>query len=625
MPGVTILWSMCAAVSLLIAGIHLAVWVRHRAAKSSLALALLSLGVAAAAGAEYLLMHAASPAEFAAVMRWANFAILAMFVGIVWFVRAEFGTARLALGGVAVALRATALVLGYFPGVTPMFREIAALREVAWLGEQIVVVSAATPAPWSWLPALSNYVLALFVADASIRLWRRGGPDDRPRALRAGGAMVAFILLSTSVAMLINAGVLRVPYITAPSYLAMILMLGFELGRDILRARELVREVRRREAQLNESERRLQLAGEAADLGFWYWEMRTGSIWATERARSILGLPASGELTYPMFIERVHAEDRAIVEARIAAAFLDGSGYDAEYRVVLADGTPRWVTAHGDVAAGEDGRPASMTGVVFDTTERRRAELELADQRHELAHLSRVALVSELSGSLAHEINQPLAIILTNAQAAQRFLARTAPDVGEAREALADIVREAGRAGEVIRRLRGMLRNGHAVLKPVDVRDLIEDVCQLMRRDLDARGVRLLRVIADGLPAVAGDAVQLQQVLLNLVLNGCEAMEGNPPEGRVLTVSAARSGSGVRVSIADTGHGLPADAERVFQPFFTTKPDGLGLGLPICRSIVKSHGGRLWAEPRRPASGGADDGGATGAVFHLELDAVEHS
>ncbi len=247
--------------------------------------------------------------------------------------------------------------------------------------------------------------------------------------------------------------------------------------------------------------------------------------------------------------------------------------------------------------------------VIADISARRQTEVETQQLRDVLAHVTRVTTLSELSGSLAHELNQPLAIILSNAQAAHRLLAQSPPDVAEVRDIIGDIVEEDRRAGEVIKRLRALLKRGEAAASPVSLNDAIEDVLHLAHADLIGRVVSVVRGLSDGLPDVNGDRVQLQQVILNLILNGADAMAANAPGARRLHIVTVRHDGAVRLSVRDEGCGLPADVERVFQPFFTTKPHGLGLGLAICRSIISAHGGRLWGEahPER------------GAVFHFVL------
>jgi C4-dicarboxylate-specific signal transduction histidine kinase len=253
---------------------------------------------------------------------------------------------------------------------------------------------------------------------------------------------------------------------------------------------------------------------------------------------------------------------------------------------------------------------------VTDITARKQAELEARERRSELAHLTRVAMLGELSGTLAHELSQPLTAILSNAQAAQRLLARDRPDLREIRGILADIADDDRRAGEVIQRLRAMLRKDEPELVRLDLNEVIGEVLALERSDLISRRIVVLQELAADLPAVRGDRVQLQQILLNLILNACQAMAARPaPELRIVIATAA-DGDFAQLTISDRGTGIAADAlERVFEPFFTTKGQGLGLGLSICRSIVEDHGGKLWASNNEDV----------GATFHLTLPACDRS
>ncbi len=248
---------------------------------------------------------------------------------------------------------------------------------------------------------------------------------------------------------------------------------------------------------------------------------------------------------------------------------------------------------------------------VIDITERRRAELEAGRQREELAHLSRVTMLGELSGSLAHELTQPLTAILSNAQAAQRFLAQGSADLAEVREILDDIVKDDKHAGEVIHRLRLLFKKGEVQRQLLDMNEVVRDVLKLMRSDLVNQNAEVETDLTDDLPVVSGDRVQLQQVLLNLVVNGCDAMTGIEAADRKLIVRTGLAGNGfIHVSVVDQGHGIPGERlERVFEPFFTTKAQGMGLGLAVCRTIISAHGGRLWT------TNNAD----CGATFHFTL------
>lgn len=251
---------------------------------------------------------------------------------------------------------------------------------------------------------------------------------------------------------------------------------------------------------------------------------------------------------------------------------------------------------------------------IADISERRRLEGEAARHRDELAHLSRVALLAELSGSLAHELNQPLTAILSNAQAALRFMSMNPPNLGEVSESLVNIVESDKRAGEVIRRLRAMLRKEAADHRELDMNEVVADVLRIIRSDLLNRNTETLLELDPGLPVVWGDRIQLQQVLLNLITNGCDAMK-DLAKGRALAIRTRGLADGsVEVSVRDIGRGIPPDdIETIFQPFVSTKAEGMGLGLAVCMTIIESHHGRLWASN--------NDG--PGATVHFLLPAAD--
>ena len=257
----------------------------------------------------------------------------------------------------------------------------------------------------------------------------------------------------------------------------------------------------------------------------------------------------------------------------------------------------------------------TLIGAIVMQRRRIRREDEAQKEQQRLAHLARVAVVGELSGGLAHELSQPLTSILSNAQAAQQALARDCVDLVEVREILADIVAEDKRAGELIGRIRSLLKRQDSVKQSVDTGALLQEVQLLVKSSLTSRLVTLNATLAPGLPEVLGDRIQLQQVLLNLLLNACDAVKECEPAGRHIDLDARADAEGqmLHVVVTDHGHGIAADGlERVFDAFFTTKPEGLGLGLAICRQIVNAHGGRLWAEHN----------GGGGAAFHMTLPAV---
>jgi PAS domain S-box-containing protein len=370
---------------------------------------------------------------------------------------------------------------------------------------------------------------------------------------------------------------------------------------------------RRSKEALRVSEERMSVAVESAQLVLWDWDIANDKVWSTDEGLKVFGFEPGALIDHATLGGRVHPDDRAVRAAAIQRALATGS-YESEFRVIRPVGSVGWLAArgrrHNHTAAGS---PQRIVGVSMDITLQKQAAAEALLQREELAHLSRVAALSTLSGSLAHELNQPLTSILSNAQAAQRFMSHDPPDLVELREILGDIVRADRRAGEIIWRLRTMLRRGEVALQPVRVNECLEELLRLTGSDLIARGVSVSNLAAGDLPPAMTDRVQLQQVLLNLIVNACDAMKTNPPEDRRLTLATCEEQDEIRISVLDCGVGLPDDVETLFQPFHTTKAGGLGLGLSICRTLVTSHGGRLWAERRAER----------GAAFYVALPVVK--
>ena len=370
-------------------------------------------------------------------------------------------------------------------------------------------------------------------------------------------------------------------------------------------------EERRSKEALRVSEQRMSLAAESAQLVLWDWDLGRDVVWVQDRG--IFGFPPDTPVDHDTLAGSVHPGDRALREAAIQRALSNGGHYESEFRVVLADGSVRWVAARGrsptrNVSPGS-GR---ILGIAIDITQQKHAAGEAQLQREELAHLSRVATLGTLSASLAHELRQPLMSIQMNAEAAKRYLARDVPDLNELRAIFDDIISADGRAEEIIARLRTLMRRGEVELTPVDVHASIEELLLLTRSDLIGRGVSVTTDFSAGLPLAMTDRVQLQQILLNLIVNACDAMAANPPEDRRLTLITSTQQHEIRIAVLDCGVGIPDDTETLFQPFHSTKEGGLGMGLAICRTLVTAHGGKLWAERRA----------GRGAAFHVSLPVV---
>ena len=366
-----------------------------------------------------------------------------------------------------------------------------------------------------------------------------------------------------------------------------------------------VTELINKEQALREFEERVVLAAEAAHLGVWEMDTTTYEIWMSNGARTLFQFDSETRLDHATLQDRVHPEDRALRDSAVKGAIETQGGYEIEYRVLLPDGTLRWIGARGRCVTGEEGGGTRLIGVSIDITPRKLAEAEALQHREELSHLSRVAAMGELSASIAHELNQPLSGITSNASAGQRFIDRGDVDLRDLRDLLGDIMADGHRAGDVIRGIQSMVKKGVTARQAVNLNDLVAKVARMVNPNAMFQSCQLETLLEPNLPAIEADPIQLQQVLLNLIINAFEAMRDTPASRRKVEIVTERNGNdAIRMSVRDYGVGIPEEVrERVFEQFFTTKAKGLGMGLAIVRSIVESHGGTIVAE-------NADGGGA---------------
>ena len=731
MSWITIVWSMNAAACLTLAGIYLLVWCKQRQDWAHLLFSFTAAAAAAIAAFELAMMHAETVGQYEALMRWIHVPVWVLVISFVSFVRLYLHAGRRWLAWSICGLRTLVLVLNFVFAPNLNFRHITSLRHFSWGGGEIISVPVGVANPWGLLSSVSLLLLLIFFVDATITVWRRG---DRRRALVVGGSMIFGAILAWHVPLVIW-GIIDIPLFLCFAYSGIVAAMAYELSYDLLHAAQLSRQLQASEADLRETEQRMELAASAAKLGMWMWDIARNEIWITDKGRALFGFAPSEKLDFDRFRSALHPEDREFVHQAVENSLRTGAEYETEYRVLLPDGQLRWISGRGQVEFNGDGKPARMRGAslditrrkqaeeqfrlvveaapnamimvnpegritlvntqaeavfgyareelvghpiemlvperfrshhmgyrhgyssdararpmgagrelfgrrkdgsevpieiglnpiqtseglfglasIIDITERKQAELEAARQRNELAHLSRVTMLGELSGSLAHELNLPLSAILFNAQAAQRLLAHGDADLAELQEILSEIVSEDKRAGEVIRRLRLWLKKGEVQQHSLSINKVVQDVLKLIRSDLVNQNVTADVELARNLPTVIGDPVQLQQVLVNLVVNACDAMTNcTTPERRLLILTGIdnRNGSSaVTVSVTDPGSSIPEEKmEQIFEPFFTTKAKGMGLGLSVCRTIIAAHRGKLWA------TNNAD----CGATFHFSL------
>ena len=596
MNGVTIVWALVAGVSLTLAYIHFPVWLRQRTRWNSVFLMSMALGTALLAFCELSMMMARTPDDYGHALRFAHMPVWVTMVSMIGFMQVALKPRYRWLGWTVVGLRTVTLALNFSTGESLNLGTVTELHTFRLLGEY-VSVGKGTFNPWAVLGNLSTVLMGLAALDAGLGAWRAG---NRGTALRVGGTILFFSLASVTQSILVFGMGAEMPTTISLFALAVLLAMAYEISCEMLRASQLSN-------ALSESEQRMTMATEAANVGIWVRDLVRDEVWASTRLRELLGIGPDEPIGFDRLMAAIHPEDRASMVTILSKAVAgEGGGrFRLEFRSPGRDGRIRWLVSQGQIEFDAGRRAVCSRGACSDVTATRLAEGEMLQLRQELAHIGRVSVLGQFGSALAHELNQPLGAILRNAEAAELLLQRPDPDIDEVRAIVNDILSDDQRAGAVIDRMRALLRRHEITMVPLSVQDFVPDVTALVRNEAVARHVRMDVHVGDDIPPVMGDRVHLQQVLLNLLSNAMDALDGIHRSLRHIHVDATHDGDGfVRIAVTDNGPGIPNDRlEGIFASFYTTKPSGMGMGLSISRSLVETHGGRLWAE--NESGGGA--------------------
>jgi PAS domain S-box-containing protein len=416
---------------------------------------------------------------------------------------------------------------------------------------------------------------------------------------------LVFALLMTQVVRGRNELRLRVAERTAE-----LTQLNDNLKREIAKHNQVEAELRLSEAYLAEAQR-------LSHTGSWAWSPPPGDIryWSEECFRVQGFDPKGGLPRYEEFFKTVHPDDQAQIAEVIGRAVHEKEEFEFDYRIIHPGGEIRYARSVGHPILSPTGDLVEYIGTIIDVTDRRQAEKErerLREAQADLAHASRMTTMGELTATLAHEVNQPITAAVNGASTCVRWLTREDPDLGEAREAALGVIRNAKRAAEIINRIRSISKKGESKRQLADVNELIQEMIALLRSEAKRYSISVRTELSAELPKVIADSVQVQQVLMNLIMNGIDAMKDVDRERELAIRSEWADNRMLMISVNDTGVGLPPQhGDRIFDAFFTTKPHGIGMGLRISRSIVEAHGGRLWAADNSPH----------GASFHFTLSA----
>ena len=578
---------MCAAASLMLGLLHLLLWFKDRRAYVYLLSVIMAFSAGTGAMTELALMYAQSIDAFRVLLRWENLFVFTLLVPMVWFVRARLPAARRWQAVLITVLWSVAILANWLSPYSLVYSEITALRQMTTFWGEHFMLAVGQPNPWAHLANLASVLIIIYVVDAAVRVWRAGDPR---RSVLVGGSVATFILLGGIHAPLVDAGLIATPYMVSFAFLAIVLALSYELVSEAVLASRYAKEVRASEARWRSLLTEVQLAVIGIDP-----EGRVN--YANPFLERLIGYRSQDLIGKPM-TALVQASDQTELAQRLAAASQTGPRPHSRWDLVCASGALRslvWSTVR---LNDRDGSYAGLLSIGEDMTERLAAERDLERTRREMERLSRANVLGELVSVLAHELNQPLAAILSNAQAARRFLALGKLGTDELREILDDIVRDDKRAGEVIQHLRVMLRKGEVERERFQIQEPVREVLGMVRGEIDAQGISVQEDLAPDLPPVKAGWVECLQVIMNLLVNAVRALSQVPRERRKIRIGAERQGpDAALVTIEDSGPGIaPDELFRVFEPFFTTKSGGLGMGLAICRRIVEAQGGRIWGE-----------------------------
>jgi PAS domain S-box-containing protein len=580
MSWITIVWLMNAAVCLTLAAFYVAVWCKQRKSWVYLLFSFSAVAAASISAFELWMINAGTVEQYGELIRWIHLPTWVLTVSFVAFIRLYLRAGRAWLAWSIYTLRTLVLVLNFMFPVSINFRAITDIHHFSWGGESISV-PVGVPNPWSVLSSFTLILLLVFSVDATVTVWRRG---DRRRALFIGGSMIFGAILAWHVPLVIW-GFIEVPFFLGFTYTAIVVTMGYELSNDMARAAGLTRE-------LEITEKRLSLATDSANLGMWEWDLTNDEIWVTAARRSQLGLPVSGRITFDHLVSRWHPDDRDKVRQALNAAIEEGKDYEAEFRILLADGLVRWVSSRGRVHVDERGKPIRLTGISLDITARKEAEVIAQQQRDELEELrrqrtimlerevaERARLEREVIEICAREerriaydlhdgVGQQLVGIALSAKLLQEQLGAEKPAAADKAAAIAKL------ANGAARQVRLTARSLEGADGVGDLKTALKSLATSMSEDCQVN----ITVQADSssLPISAPVAAQLYRIAQEALHNAIEH-----GAAREVQINLAFDNDDLVLTIQDDGKGFPANGNH----------NGNGMGLRIMRYRAQCIGG----------------------------------
>jgi PAS domain S-box-containing protein len=586
MSWITIVWSMNGAACLTLAAIYFVVWCKQRSSWMYLAFSCSAAAGAALTAFELTLLRAHTIVQYSAVLRWAQFPVWTLVVSLVIFARLYFRAGRPWLAWSVCGLRTLALILNFILVPNLSYRKITSLRQVSWWGGETVSAPVGVTNPWIFIAQLSSLLLIVFFLDVTITVWRRG------KVKRVLGVVLSlFSLIATGQALLVVWGIIPVPFLACFAILGLLVVMGYELSNDIFRAGQLA-------GELEINEKRLNLAADSANLGLWEWDLEKDEIWVNPTRRAQLGFPVSGRITSEDLISRWHEDDREQLRQALKEAIESGKDYEAEFRIVLEDGSVRWISARGRVQVDERGKPRRLLGVSLDITTRKEAEVIAQQQRDELEQLrqqktallekeivERARLEREVIESCAHEqrriaydlhdgIGQQLVGIALSAKLLEQELRAERPAQAKKASAIVQL------ANETARHTRLTARSLEGADGVGDLKVALKALAANIRRD--CRVAANVKADASSFPVSAPAATQLYRIVQEALHNAVEH-----GRARKVQIDLAVDRDNMVLTVRDDGKGFDGSAASN------------GMGLRIMRYRAQCIGGSCEVQSNR--------------------------
>ena len=592
MSWLTVIWSICAGLCFMLGLLHLLLWIKNRNNTSYLLSTIMAISAGAGAIIELALLQTTAIQTYSELLQLEVTFIYLLLISLVWLVSIQLDSSQRWLAGVIIAIWSAALIVNFVSPGSLVYEQVEEINRSRSFWGEFYSVGSGPANPWNLLANIGVVLIIIYVIINSMKAWQRG---EQRRAVRLGGSIVVFMLLAGTHSMLVDNGIINTPYMVSFFYLAIILAMSYELVSQAIQAPLLALEVEANQKRWQDLLENVQLAVIAVN--------SKGMItYANPYLQNLTGY-TEDELAQKHATMLLPDAEQKVLQDRLQQALESGPRPHSQWRIKCATGEERHLAWSSIRQFDTDGGVAGLVSIGSDITEQIKAQHDLQHTQLEMERMARVNIMGELASTMAHELNQPLAAILSNAQAARRMLASNKLEHNEFVEILDDIVRDDKRASEVIHGLRALLRRGEISRELFPVNDCLNEVLRLLKGELDANNIKLQLDIAAELPALYANRVEIQTVMINLIMNAIGIQSNNAEHDRFVHILIGLSDGMIKIEINDNGPGIkPDEIDKIFQPFFTTRRDGMGMGLALSRRIIEAHSGSIKVE-NQPTGG----------------------